>query len=125
MLGHLLAGGDVMAPLCRCSSPALVRMVSCVPFLLDARAKKPEKKKNSIPLLANYKTAETHEALFHVAQPLSKEMYSSSFAAKDFITSAVLGSRLALILTCLFNQVPKETSSLLQGPGQTALADIC
>lgn len=33
---------------------------------------------------------------------------------KDFITSAVLGSRLTLILTCLFNQVPNETSSLLQ-----------
>lgn len=91
---------------------------------LDTRAKK-EKKKNPSQRLANYKTAETREALFHVAQPLSKEMYYSSFAAKDFITSAVLGSRSALILTCLFNQVPKETSSLLQGPGQTALGDIC
>lgn len=35
-------------------------------------------------------------------------------AVKDFITSAELESRLTLILTCLFNQVPKETSSLLQ-----------
>lgn len=35
-------------------------------------------------------------------------------AVEDFIISVVLGNRLTLILTCLFNQLPKETSSLLQ-----------
>lgn len=35
-------------------------------------------------------------------------------AVKDFIISVVLGNRLTLILTCFFNQLPKETSSLLQ-----------
>lgn len=87
--------------------------------------KKRKRKKIQASVFANYKTAETREALFHVEQPLSKEMYYSSLAAKRF--HHICSAREPLILTCRFNQVPKETSSLLRGPppGQTPRGDIC
>lgn len=115
-LGHLFPGGNMMVYLCfswsciKMQQPQrYIQIVSRIHLTCTQQLA-------IFPLycLVNYKTAETdctHCFMLHSHYQRNVLFF---LAVKDFITSAALGSCLTLISTCLFNQVPKKTSSLLQ-----------
>lgn len=107
MLGHLLAVSNMMVSL----SFHWTYNIHYQPCILTTLY-------NNWPyfgcsVLLIIKTAETDCMHCFILHSYYQRNLLFILVVKDFITSAVLASRLTLISPCRFNQVPKTTSSLL------------